>query len=426
MKIYAETYGCTMNQGDTEMMLGRLEKAGNEIVENIEESDIIIVNTCAVKRTTLNRVIYRLKELNEEKDKSVIVAGCLPLIEIEKIEEIGEFAGIVSCLTVDKIINVVNRISNGETNIKEIEGKSEKPLGSRYRKSDISAPIPIAEGCTSNCSYCCVKFARGKLRSFEQKKIISQVKEELKEGRKEIYITTQDTAAYGLDLRNNKNLSKLLDKITNIPGDFRVRVGMMNPKNAKNILPELLKSYENEKIYTFLHAPIQSGNDRILEEMGRGYTVEDFKGIVNSFEDKFTNLHLVTDIIVGFPGETKEEFQDSCKLLKQTKPDKVNLTRFTPMPGTKAREMKQIESEEKKRRSKKMTSLLKDISLEKNQKYVGKVDKGLVIKEGKKGGYEARLNNYKPVIIEDVKPGEFAKIKITKAEPTYLEGEVIG
>ncbi len=415
-----------MNQGDTELMLGRLENAGHEIVENIDNSEIIIVNTCAVKRTTLNRVIYRLKELHREKEQPVIVAGCLPLIEIGIIEEIGEFAGIISCLTTDSIADIVNRVSKGEKNIKEIQGESEKVLGPRYKNSEISAPIPIAEGCTSNCSYCCVKFARGKLRSFSCEKIVTRVKEELKKGRKEIYITTQDTAAYGLDLRNNIALPNLLTEISSIPEDFRVRVGMMNPKNAIRILPELLKSYESEKIYTFLHAPIQSGNNRILDKMRRGYTAEDFKEIVNSFEKKFQNLHLVTDIIVGFPGESRKEFRDSCKLLKETKPDKVNLTRFTPMPGTEAKKKKQIESEEKKRRSKKMTSLIKNISLEKNKKYLEKIEKGLVIKKGKKGGYEARLNNYKPVIIEDGKPGEFVKIKITEAKPTYLKGEVLG
>ncbi len=322
-------------------------------------------------------------------------------------------------------MDVVKRISKGERNIKEIEGESKKSVGSRYKKSNISAPIPIAEGCTSNCSYCCVKFARGKLRSFNPEKITTQVREEISEGRKEIYITTQDTAAYGLDFRKSMDLPELLNKISNIPEKFRVRVGMMNPKNAKKILPKLLESYESDKIYTFLHVPIQSGNDRILEEMGRGYSVADFREIVDSFEEKFADLQLVTDIIVGFPGETEEEFQDSCKLLKETKPDKVNLTRFTPMPGTEAKNMEQVVSEEKKRRSKEMTTLMEDISLGKNQKYVGKIDEGLVIKEGEKGGYEARINNYKPVIIEDAKPGEFVKIKITKAEPTYLEGEVI-
>lgn len=423
MRIYEETYGCTMNKGDTELMLGMLEDSGHKVVEDIENSDIIIVNTCAVKRTTLNRVIYRLKELHEKPDKKVIVAGCLPLIDMEKIEKIGEFAGIISCRTTDSIEKVVERVSQGETGIKEIKGKSKKLTGRRFRKTEVSAPVPIAEGCLSNCSYCCVKFARGKLRSFKPENILREVKSELRAGRNEIYITTQDTAAYGIDIETD--LPNLLEKITSIPQKFRIRVGMMNPAQAKRTMPGLLEAFNHDKIYKFLHLPVQSGNDDILREMRREYKIKDFEKIVNSFRKKFPNLYLATDIIVGFPGESEEAFRDSCNLMEKVKPDKINLTRFTPMPGTDAKEMKQIDSEEKKRRSKIMTDIHRQISYEKNREYVGEESEGLVTKKGKKGGYVARLPNYKPIIVEEVEPGEFAGIKITDAKPTYLKGRVI-
>lgn len=413
-----------MNQGDTELMLGKLKDAGHEIVEDLEKSEIAIINTCAVKRTTLNRVLYRLKELHREADQKIIVAGCLPLIDLEKIEGIGTFAGIISCLTTDSIDKVMERISRGEDGIKEIRGKPEKIPGRRFRKDEISAPVPIAEGCVSDCSYCCVKFARGMLRSFEPEKIIEEIGSELEAGRKEIYITAQDTAAYGLD--REINLPQLLKKITSIPEKFRARVGMMNPSQAERIMPELLRAYNNDKIYKFLHLPVQSGNDQVLEDMRRRYGIVDFKRIVESFREKFPNLYLATDIIVGFPGESEEAFQDSCDLMREVKPDKINLTRFTPMPGTDAKQMKQIDSEEKKRRSKKMTTIHHEISHEKNRTYVGRETEGLVIKEGKKGGYVARLPNYKPVIVEGANPGDFVGIKITEAEPTYLIGEIIG
>lgn len=423
MRIYEETYGCTMNEGDTELMLGKLRESGHEIVEKTENAELIIVNTCAVKRTTLNKVIYRLKELKEQNDKKIIVAGCLPLIDLEKIEKIGKFAGIISCRTTESIGEIVKKITQGETNIKKIRGESEKTSYQRFRKSKISAPIAISEGCVSNCTYCCVKFARGKLRSFKAEKIIEEIKNELKKGRKEIYITAQDTAAYGLDKKTT--LASLLEKVGSIPEKFRVRVGMMNPQQAKRIIHKLVESFDNEKIYKFLHLPIQSGNDRVLKKMRREYSVEDFKKIVSEFREKFPNLYLATDIIVGFPGETEEEFQDSCKLVKEIRPDKINLTRFTPMPSTEAKEMEQIESEEKKRRSKIMTSIHKEVSLEKNKKLLGNVTEGLVIKKGEKGGYVARLPNYKPIIVEETIPGEFIKTKITEAKPTYLMGEVL-
>ncbi len=403
-------------------MLGKLERAGHEITQEIENSDLVLVNTCAVKRTTLNRVIYRLEELKNSNNREVIVGGCLPLIDLEKIEDIGEFSGIISCLNTDRITEMVERISEGESGVKMIEGDSGKPRGQRYKKSKMSAPIAIAEGCLSDCSYCCVKFARGKLQSFEPRKVVKEVENEVTRGRKEIYITAQDTAAYGLDIKTN--LPELLQRITSMPEKFRVRVGMMNPSSAKRITDDLIDAYRDSKIYKFLHLPIQSGNDKVLEEMRRNYKVQEFKEIYRLFWEEFPDLYLATDIIVGFPGESKEDFKDTCELLKEVRPDKVNLTRFTPMPGTDAKQKKQIRSEEKKRRSKKITELQREISLDINKEYVGKEFEGLVIKEGKKGGYEARIENYKPVIVENTKPGKFIKIKITEARPTYLMGEI--
>ncbi|KXB00131.1 hypothetical protein AKJ40_01870, partial [candidate division MSBL1 archaeon SCGC-AAA259M10] len=191
------------------------------------------------------------------------------------------------------------------------------------------------------------------------------------------------------------------------------------------ILPDLLKAFESEKIYKFLHLPVQSGNDSILREMRRGYTVEDFKKIVESFEERYPDLYLATDVIVGFPEEDEKAFKDSCDLIEEVKPDKVNLTRFTPMPGTDAKEMEQIRSEEKKRRSRKMTDIVQEISYDKNLNYLGTVTEGLVVKEGRKGGYVARLPNYKPLIVEDANPGDFVRVKVTGAEPTYLRGELL-
>lgn len=422
MKIFHETYGCTMNQSDTEFMLGRLRDEGHEIVDEIDNSELVIVNTCAVKRTTLNKVIHRLKELKNKEDLKVIVSGCLPLIDLEKIENIGDFEGILSCKTLDRINQVVDKISSGKKNVKEISGHSQRTKNTRFRKDEVSAPISIAEGCTSNCSYCCVKNARGNLNSFQPEKIVNQVKEEVQSKRKQIYITTQDTSAYGIDFKENYRLPNLLEDIGKIPEKFRVRVGMMNPKNTIKILPELIESFKNDRIYDFLHVPVQSGNNRILNEMNRGYQVEDYKKIVENFRKEIPDIQIVTDIIVGFPGETVKEFQDSCELVKKTSPDKVNLTRFTPMPNTKAKKMDQIDSEEKKRRSKKMTEILNEISKEKNEKYVGKEKEGLVIEKGEKGGYKVRLNNYKLAIVENAKPGEFVNIEIAEAKRTYLVG----
>ncbi|KXB03499.1 hypothetical protein AKJ45_01370, partial [candidate division MSBL1 archaeon SCGC-AAA261F19] len=352
MRVYCETYGCTMNRADTEFMLGQLQRAGHKVVKSLDDADIAIVNTCAVKGPTMRSVLHRLGELKHREEKKVIVGGCLPLINLEAVERKGPFEGIISCLSLNLITEVVERVSRGSSNVYAVDGTAKKIGAPRFRMNRISAPIPIAEGCLSNCSYCCVKSARKRLRSYGPEKIVAEIKNELKSGRREILLTSQDTAAYGWD--GEIQLPQLLKKVTSINGKFRVRIGMMNPAFAKQLLPELVDAFDSEKIYKFLHLPVQSGDDEILRKMRRGYTIDEFLKIVKAFRERFSDLYLATDVIVGFPGESKEAFEKSCSLIEKVRPDKVNVTRFTPMPKTDAAKMKQLNGREKKTRSKKL------------------------------------------------------------------------
>jgi len=425
MRVYCETFGCTMNRGDTELMLGCLKDAGHEPTSNLSEADIVIVNTCAVKGPTQRRVLWRLRELRELDGKPIVVAGCLPLIDLKSIERLGTFAGLVSCHSLGSISTVVEKIAKGETNVRELTYQAlEKPCLPKLRSSNVSAIVAIAEGCTSNCSYCSVRMARGKLRSFGKEAILSEIKGALEAGNREILLTAQDTAAYGID--SGATLPELLNKIVAIDGKFMVRVGMMNPATTKRILPALLNAYESEKIYKFLHLPVQSGDDEVLRAMRRGYTTDDFLKIVEEFRKKFDDLYLATDIIVGFPGEGEKEFMHSCELIEEAKPDKVNLTRFSPMPRTDAAKMKQVNEREVKRMSRLLSAMCHTIGYEINKRYVGRTLECLVIERGKRGGYTARLPNYKPAIVENVAIGEFAKINITEAKSIYLIGNIVG
>ena len=425
MRVYCETFGCTMNRGDTELMLGCLKEAGHEPTRNLSDADVIVVNTCAVKGPTQRRVLRRLRELRELDGKPIVVAGCLPLIDLKSIERIGTFAGLVSCHSLGSISTVVEKIAKGETNVRELDHLMlEKPSMPKLRSNNVSAIVAIAEGCISNCSYCSVRLARGKLRSFDEKAILSEIKKVLDNSSREILLTAQDTAAYGID--SGKTLPELLNKIVDIDGKFMVRVGMMNPKTTKHILPKLLDVYESEKIYKFVHLPVQSGDDDVLQAMRRGYTVDDFLKIVDGFREKFDDLYLATDIIVGFPTEGEEEFTNSCELIEKVRPDKVNLTRFSPMPGTDAAKMKQVNEREVKRRSRLLNEICHSIGYEINKNYIGRTAECLVVEEGKRGNYTARLKNYKPAIVENAAIGEFAKIDITEARPTYLIGNIIG
>jgi MiaB-like tRNA modifying enzyme len=424
MRVYCETFGCTMNRGDTELMLGCLKEAGHEPTSNLSEADIIVVNTCAVKGPTQRRVLRRLRELRELDGKPIVVAGCLPLIDLGSIERLGTFAGLVSCHSLGSISTVVEKIAKGETNVRELTYQAlEKPCLPKLRSSNISAIVAIAEGCTSNCSYCSVRMARGKLRSFDEKAILLEIKKALDNGGREILLTAQDTAAYGID--SGKTLPELLNKIVDIDGKFMVRVGMMNPKTTKHILPKLLDVYESEKIYKFVHLPVQSGDDDVLQAMRRGYTVDDFLKIVDGFRKKFDDLYLATDIIVGFPTEGEKEFMNSCELIEKIGPDKVNLTRFSPMLGTDAAKMKQVDEREVKRRSRLLNEICHSIGYEINRNYIGRTAECLVVEKGKRGNYTARLKNYKPAIVENAAIGEFAKINITEAKSIYLIGNIV-
>lgn len=423
MEVYCETYGCTMNKGDTEIIKGYLKREGHNIVDDLEKSELAIINTCAVKGTTMRRVIYRIRELDQRKNKKVIVAGCLPLIDLKRVEKAGSFEGIVSCLALDEINEVISMINKGRTNVQALEGNASKVNVPRIRENKVSAPIAISEGCLSNCSYCCVRFARGRLRSFKPESIITEIKNAVKSGNKEILLTSQDTAVYGMD-GENVRLPSLLREITCIDNHFKIRVGMMNPGFANDILSELLEAFDNDKIYKFLHLPVQSGSNEVLNKMNRKYTTQDFLEITNSFRERFPDLYLATDVIVGFPGEDESDFHDTCELIKSVRPDKVNLSRFTSMPNTKASEMHQIKSEIKKKRSKKLSHICRGIGFEKNKFLIGRKLEGLVTEKGKKGGYVVRLPNYKPLIVNKADPGEFIKVKVEEAKPTYLIGSI--
>jgi MiaB-like tRNA modifying enzyme len=411
MRVYIETYGCTANKGDTELLLGQLKVANIPIANSLEEADTVVVNTCAVKGVTYRRMLSRIQALRK-LGKRVVVAGCLPLIDPKSVRGLDA----ISCRSITSLPQV---IQNGGSQI--LFGEAvEKPLLPRVRLSPVSAIVQIAEGCLSQCSYCSVRIARGRLRSFRPESIERQVRLAVEEGAKEVLITSQDNAVYGRDI--GTDLPSLLERLVLIEGNFRIRVGMMNPSFLPEIQDRLVEVFSSPKIYKFIHLPVQSGSDRILQSMHRGYKAEDFESVVRFFRSRVPELQLVTDIIVGYPGESEEDFQQSCELLLRIMPDKVNISRFSPMPGTGACRLKQLDSAEVARRSRVISQLCLDIGLKVNQQYLGRRMGILVTEEGTKGGFIGRTHNYKPVVLERARLGEEREVKISGARATYLLG----
>jgi len=276
-----------------------------------------------------------------------------------------------------------------------------------------------------SCSYCITSPARGNLTSYPSKEIVQDVCSALRQGCKEIQLTAQDTASYGLD--TNSNLGELLSTLHSAEGNYRIRIGMMNPYTTLKNLDSIIQGFDNPKIYKFLHLPIQSGDDDVLKKMNRKYTVEEFLKIVKKFRDKYSDITLSTDVIVGFPTETDKQFQNTVELLKKVKPDIVNITRYSARPGTKAKTMHgRIKTDVVKERSKMLTKICSLISLEKNLEHIGKKYTALVTEMGKKDTFVGRTENYKPVVIkEKVAIGEFVPIEVPDAGPTYLVGKLI-
>jgi len=288
----------------------------------------------------------------------------------------------------------------------------------------VIAPLSIAQGCLSACSYCITQVARGKLKSVPTEDILGDVTSALNQGCKEIQLTAQDTASYGLDITTN--LGELLQHVCKIQGTFRVRVGMMNPATLQKNLTSILNAYHHPTMYQFLHLPVQSGDDIILNKMNREYTTKGYTTIINKFRTSIPQLTLATDVIVGFPTETEEQHQNTMTFLQTIQPDIINITRFSARPHTKAKTMNgRIPTHIVKQRSQEITKLSYAISLQKNKKHLGNNYTILVTEHGKQQTVTGRTPHYKQVVIkEPVTIGDFVDVTITDATATYLVGKL--
>ncbi|MEM4565967.1 MAG: tRNA (N(6)-L-threonylcarbamoyladenosine(37)-C(2))-methylthiotransferase [Archaeoglobaceae archaeon] len=410
MKIAIETYGCTMNQSDSDIMRAFLSEHFE--LSNVEDAEVVVINSCGVIEFTERKIIRRIQEL-KSAGKKVVLAGCLSRISKEALS-LADSA--IAPDNLEKIVEAVRLAFNGGARFLEWKNVDKTCFPKFRLRENVIAIVSISEGCMGHCNFCATKFARGKLRSFSLENIVKEVENAVKQGFKEIQITSQDTGCYGLD-KGKLMLPELLEKICKIDGEFRVRVGMMNPQFAKAMLPDLLNAYEREKIYKFLHLPVQSGDNKVLENMRRGHRVEDFVEVVEEFRKRF-DIMLSTDIIVGYPTESEESFWKSYELIKSIRPDIVNITRFSRREGTLASKLKQIPGWIVKERSRKLTELCVKIGLENNRRYLGKKMEVLVTTQGRRWML-ARSNEYRAVITSG-KLGEFKKVQIGDCRHNYL------
>ena len=418
-KIWVEAYGCSASFADSEMISGLIVNGGHTLAESSEDSDLSVVVTCSVKDATANKMIHRIKSL---KSKPLVVAGCLPKAEQSTVEKFSDNASLLGPNSLGKTLQVINTTLKGNKTIQLQDTDVSKVGLPKVRLNPTVGIIEIASGCMSECTFCQTKLSKGDLQSYRIGDIVRQVKTEISDGCKEVWLTSTDNGCYGFDI--GTDLPELVNTVSEIPSDFRIRVGMMNPMYMPRIRDALLKSFENDKVYKFLHVPVQAGSDKVLHDMKRGHTSETFRDVSKRFREKFGDFTISTDIIVGFPTETDEDFAQTVELLKETKPEVVNLSRYSARPGTDAAEWDQVDVATVKQRSKKIFDLTNEISYENNKEWIG-WSGNVLFDELTEDGIKGRNFAYKPIFVRDeVKIGQSHAVKITKATNHSLIGEI--
>ena len=418
-KIFVEAYGCSASFADSEMISGLIQNGGHTLVESSDQSDLNIVVTCSVKDATANKMIHRIKSL---KSKPLVVAGCLPKAEKETVEKFSGNASLLGPNSLGKTLQVIDTTLTGRKQVALQDSDLTKTGLPKVRLNPAVGIVEIASGCMSECTFCQTKLSKGDLSSYRLGDIVRQVKTEIHEGCKEVWLTSTDNGCYGFDI--GTDLPSLVNAVSEIPEEFMIRVGMMNPMYMPRIKEKLIESYDNDKIFKFLHIPVQSGSNKVLHGMKRGHTSETYKEIVKMARQRFEKFTISTDIIVGFPTEAHEDFEKTMELLDETKPDVVNLSRYSARPGTDAAEWKQIEVSEIKRRSKLVFEKINKITAENNKNWIGWVGK-VLFDEKTEDGIKGRNFAYKPVFVRDeVEIGEFHKVRITDTTMNSLLGEI--
>ena len=410
---HIETYGCSSNRGECREIERALRDVGHRPAAGPETADVAILNTCTVVEKTEQNMLRRAETLAEETTE-LVITGCMALAQGEAFREAGIDAEILHW------DEVPEHVLNGEC--PTVTPDAEPVL------DGVVGLLPIARCCMSNCSYCITKFATGRVDSPSVETNVEKARALVHAGAKEIRVTGQDTGVYGWDTGERK-LPELLDRICAIEGDFRVRLGMANPGGIHGIHDELADVFaRNEKLYNFIHAPVQSGSDTVLADMRRQHRVEKFRAVVAALDDRLDHWTLSTDFIVGFPTETDADHERSMDLLREVRPEKINVTRFSKRPGTDAADMKGLGGTIKKERSKAMTELKMDVVGEAYEAMVGETFDVLVVEPGTGDSVKCRDGAYRQIIVQHasdhgIAVGDFLTVTVTGHNTVYAFGE---
>ncbi len=446
LKYTILTMGCQLNENDSEKLCGMLEEMGYEKTENGQEADIALFNTCCVRENAEDKLFGKLgelKRLKEEKGIIIAIGGCMMQEKhiTDKIKQSYPFVDIIfGTHTLQRFPEDLYKVLTEKIKLEDIldiDGKVYEGLPIK-RDSSIKASVTIMNGCNNFCSYCIVPYVRGRERSREPRAIIEEVKDLAKQGYKEITLLGQNVNSY-LRVEREKQIpfeeyegvhsfATLLEAINKIDEIERIRFVSPHPKDFTDDVIDAISKCD--KVCKLVHLPLQSGNTKVLKEMNRKYTKEQYLNLVDKMKAKIPNLTLSTDIIVGFPGESDEEFEDTLDVVRKVKFEQVYMFIYSRRVGTPGDRMEnQIPEEIKHKRFDKLKELVESQIEENNQKYVGTIQKVLVEGESKNNQelLTGRTDSNKVVIFEGDKSliGQMINLKIVSEHMWYLKGEVV-
>jgi len=430
MKYFIKTFGCQINKADSERIATVLEQ--NNFKKSTEnETNILIVNACSVRQRAMDRVYALVSKWR--KKKKIILTGCLLEKDKKKLQNQTQF------INIKNITSLLQIIKNKKVKIKNKKSYLDiKP----HHSNNFQAYIPIMNGCNNFCTYCVVPYTRGREVSRPPTKIISEVKNLVKKGYKEVTLLGQNVNSYYGKIKNQKlnlkntspterqanqkskiNFPKLLQILNCVPGNFWIRFVTSHPKDMSDGLIKTLASCK--KVCEYIHLPIQAGDDEILKKMNRKYTAAQYLKLIAKIKKAIPNVSLSTDIIVGFPGETRKQFQNTVQVMKKVNYDMAYIARYSPRPQTAAYRLPDnISNQEKKRRYTVLNKLLQKTALKNNRKLVNK-EVEILVENCKAGLCSGKTRGFKNVKFESKKnhTGQFVMVKITKFGPWGLLGE---
>jgi len=432
MKYHLITYGCQMNKSDSERIVTVLENCGFEPTPKESEADLILINACSVRQSAVDRIHGKINNFKNLKRKNpnlkIILTGCLLKADQKK------FKDRVDLIFDIRDLSLLPQFFNLKTKLKV---KSYLQILPKYQTS-FRAYVPIIIGCNNFCSYCVVPYTRGQEISRPAKEILCEIKSLIDRGYKEIWLLGENVNSYQSFLtleekspQTNQEISpkkvnfpELLKMINDLPGNFWIRFTSSHPKDFSDQLIDVIASCK--KVAKYINLPIQSGDNQILKKMNRPYTVEQYKALVKKIRKKIPEVCLSTDVIVGFPGETKKQFQNTVKLFKEIKFDMAYIAQYSKRAGTAAAKLKDnVSHQEKERRDKILTEVLKRTALQNNQKYIGKIVEALPEKMVK-GFLIGKTKTFKTVKFKGKENliGKFVKVKIIDALPWGLKAKL--